>query len=103
MSLESYGIIAFAMFFVGLSVGAEADLVSFLIARYFKLRIYNTTLGLLMTASFLSSATGAFGVSATLSLYDTFSPFLFVIAGAIVIGSSLFLLMPKSRDAPKIG
>lgn len=102
-SLDGYGVIAFAMFFVGLSVGAEADLVSFLIARYFKLRIYNTTLGLLMTASFLSSATGAFGVSATLKLYDSFSPFLFVIAGAIVIGSSLFLFMPRSRDFPKIG
>lgn len=102
-SLDGYAVIAGAMFLVGLSVGAENDIVAYLIARYFKLRIYNTTLGLLMTCSFLSSASGALGVSWTLSRYDSFEPFLFVIAGAIVIGSLLFLLMPKSRDFPKIG
>ena len=34
---------------------------------------------------------------------DSFEPFLFVIAGSIVVGSTLFLLMPKARDYPKIG
>ena len=101
--LDGYAVVAAAMFLVGLSVGAESDLISFLIARYFKLRIYNSTLGLLMSASFLSSAAGALGVSYTLQRYDSFEPFLFVIAGAITVGSFLFLLMPKSRDAEKVG
>ena len=100
---DSYMIIAIAMFLVGLSVGAESDIIPFLVARYFMVRIYNTTLGLVMTCSFLASATGALGVSYTLSRYDSFEPFLWVIAGAIVIGSLLFLLMPKSRDLAKIG
>jgi MFS family permease len=102
-SLDAYAVVAIAMFLVGLSVGAEMDILSFLVARYFKLRIYNTTLSLLFCASFLSSATGALGVSYTLSVYDSFEPFLFVIAGSIVVGSFLFLLMPSSRDAEKIG
>jgi MFS family permease len=102
-SLDSYTVIAASMFLVGLSVGAESDIIPFLVARYFKVRIYNTTLGLLMTCAFLSSAAGALAVSYTLSVYDSFEPFLFVIAGSIVIGSSLFLLMPKSRDFEKIG
>ena len=101
--LDSYTVIAVAMFLIGLSVGAESDIIPFLVARYFKVRIFNTTLGLVMTASFLASATGAFGVSYTLSRYDSFEPFLFVIAGSIVIGSLLFLLLPRSRDAVKIG
>ena len=50
-----------------------------------------------------SDAAGAIGVSYTLSHYDSFEPFLYVIAGSILIGSLLFLLMPKSREFPKIG
>lgn len=102
-SLDAYTVIAIAMFLVGLSVGAEMDILAFLVARYFKLRIYNTTLSLLFCASFLASATGALGVSYTLRVYDSFEPFLFVIAGSITIGSFLFLLMPKSKDIEKIG
>jgi MFS family permease len=101
--LDSYAVIAASMFLVGLSVGAESDIIPFLVARYFQVRIYNTTLGLLMTCAFLSSAAGALAVSYTLSVYDSFEPFLFVIAGSIVLGSGLFLLMPSSRDFEKIG
>ncbi|MFA7601480.1 MAG: MFS transporter [Novosphingobium sp.] len=100
---DGEGVIAIAMFLVGLSVGAESDIIPFLVARYFKVRIYNTTLGLLTTCAFLASATGALGVSYTLSRFDSFEPFLWVIAGSIMVGSFLFLLMPKSRDVPKIG
>jgi len=84
-------------------VGAEADIIPFLVARYFQVRIYNTTLGLLMTCSFLASATGAIGVSISLDLYDSFEPLLYAIAGSIVLGSVLFLLMPKSQNFEKIG
>jgi MFS family permease len=101
--MDAYAIIAGSMFLVGLSVGAESDIISFLVARYFKLRIYNTTLSLLFCTSFLSSAAGALGVSYTLSVYDSFEPFLYVIAGSIVVGSILFLLMPWSHKAEKIG
>ncbi|MCW1430162.1 MFS transporter [Novosphingobium sp. JCM 18896] len=102
-SFDAFTVIAVAMFLVGLSVGAETDIMPFIVARYFKMRIYNTTLGLHMIAAFLASAAGALGVSYTLARYDSFEPFLFVIAGSIVVGSTLFLLMPKARDYPKIG
>jgi hypothetical protein len=42
-------------------------------------------------------------VSYTLRRFDSFEPFLFVIAGAITLGAFLFLALPKSRDAEKIG
>ena len=102
-SLDSMLVIGISMFIVGLSVGAEADIIPFLVARYFQVRIYNTTLGLLMTCSFLASATGAIGVSISLRLYDSFEPLLYAIAGSIVLGSVLFLLMPKSHAIAKIG
>jgi MFS family permease len=101
--LNGVAVIAAAMFLVGLSVGAESDLISYLVARYFKLRIYNTTLSLLFCASFLASAVGAGLISLTLKLADSFSPFLFLVSGSVAFGGLLFFFLPRSRAAPKIG
>lgn len=96
-------VIAGAMFLVGLAVGAESDLISFLVARYFSLRIYNTTLGLVYCVSFLASALGALAISRTLALYDSFSPYLYAVSGAIAVGALLFLALPWSRERPRVG
>src|SRR5438094_1720027 len=71
-SWDAVSIITFSMFLVGLSVGAESDLVGYLVARYFKMRIFNTVSGLLFTTSFFVSATGALLISLTLRLTDSF-------------------------------
>jgi sugar phosphate permease len=102
-SLDTVTIISASMFLVGLSVGAESDLICYLVARYFKLRIYSTTLGLVHTCTFLSSAVGGLALSLTLKLTDSFSIFLYIAAGSILIGSVLFLLLPKSAAFEKIG
>jgi len=101
--LNTLAVISFAMFLVGLSVGAESDLISYLVARYFKLRIYATTLGLVYCVSFLASALGAIGVSRTLAVSGSFSPYLYFVSGAVVIGSLLFLLLPWRADVEKVG
>ncbi len=102
-SLDAVALITFSMFLVGLSVGAESDLISYLVARYFKIRIFNTTLGLVHVTTFLASATGALSISLTLKLTDSFAPFLFIVAGTISAGSLLFFFLPKSRRLAKIG
>lgn len=102
-SLDTVAVVTGAMFLVGLSVGAESDLICYLVARYFKLRIYASTLGLVHCMSFLTSATGAAAISLTLKLTDSFAPFLFLVSGTITVGALLFLLLPKSRDFEKIG
>lgn len=102
-NLDTVPVIGGAMFLVGLAVGAESDLVSYLVARYFSLRIYNTTLGLVYTVSFLASALGALAISRTLALYDSFAPYLYAVSGAIALGAVLFLLLPWSRDRAKVG
>ena len=101
--LDGVTIITFSMFLVGLAVGAESDLIPYLVARYFKTRIFNTTLGLVMSCSFLSSAAGALMISLTLKLTDSFAPFLFLVTGTVTFGTLLFLLLPKSSAAEKIG
>jgi MFS family permease len=101
--LDTVEVVTAAMFLVGLSVGAESDLVCYLVARYFKLRIYASTLGLVHCVSFLTSATGAAAISLTLKLTDSFAPFLYLVSATILAGSLLFLLLPRSRSFAKIG
>jgi hypothetical protein len=74
-----------------------------LVSRYFKLRIYGTTLGLVHTTTFLSSAVGGLAIGLTLMVSDSYTPFLYIAAGSILVGSLLFLLLPKGREAVKIG
>lgn len=95
--LDTYPVIVLAMCLAGLSMGAESDLLGFLVARYFSMRIYATTLSLLFSAAFLSSAFGSLLISASLQRYGTFGPFLYGIAGSIFVGSLLFLFLPRGR------
>jgi MFS family permease len=101
--MNSLPMVSFAMFLVGLSVGAESDLICYLVSRYFKLRIYGTTLGLVQTTAFLSSAVGGLAISLTLAMSDSYVPFLYLVAGGIALGSLLFLMLPKEPDFEKIG
>jgi MFS family permease len=96
-------VIGFSMFLIGLSVGAEVDVMAFLVSRYFNIRIYNSTLGLVHCVTFLTGAVGAGAISLTLRLSDSFSPFLFIASGTITLGALLFLLMPAGRTSEKIG
>lgn len=101
-SLDAVPAIAFAMLLVGLAVGAEGDLQSFLVARHFDLRIFSTTLSLVYCGVFAASASGAALVSLTLKLTNSFVPFLIAMAGAVTIGSLLFVLLPRKAGL-KIG
>ena len=101
--LDTAWAIGIAMFLVGLAVGAEGDLQSFLVARHFDLRIFSTTLSLVYCAVYAAAASGAGLVSLTLKQTGSFSPFLWGIAIAIVIGSGLFGLLPKNPPEKKIG
>lgn len=92
-----------SMFLVGLSVGAESDLISFLIAKYFKIEIFSSTLSLLFCCSYLASASGSLLLSRSLRASDSFEPFLYFVAAATVVGGAIFLLLPRSGDVAKIG
>lgn len=96
-------ILTFSMFLVGLSYGAENDLNPFLVARYFKLPVYNTTLGLVSLATYFSPALGALGISLTLKVFGTYSPSLYIAAAAALVGGLMFAWMPWRQDAEKVG
>lgn len=100
---DAVTVVAFAMILVGFTVGAEHDLLSYLVARYFKLRIFSSTLSLVTGCGFLATATGSILVSTTLKLTDSFSAFLYLVSGTVLLGSLLFLLLPKSTHGEKVG
>jgi MFS family permease len=95
--------IGFSMVLVGITVGAEGDLMSFLVARHFNLNIFSTTLSLVYFSVYLAGASGSLGISLTLRLADTFAPYLALMAVTVVLGSCLFLLLPKDGRFEKIG
>jgi MFS family permease len=78
-----------AVILIGLSLGAEIDILAFLASRYFGLRAYGTVYGLLFAAVLLGTATGPyiFGLGFDLSgSYDT------VLVGCVVANILAVLL-----------
>jgi MFS family permease len=100
---DAVTLVAFAMILVGFTVGAEHDLLSYLVARYFKLRIFSSTLAVLTCFAFLATATGSIAISVTLDKADTFAPYLYVVSGTVLLGCLLFLFLPRSSSFPKVG
>lgn len=101
--LDTTLLIGFSMLLVGISVGAEGDLMSYLVARHFKLNIFSTTLSLVYFSVYLAGASGSLGISLTLNLADSFAPYLAFVAVSIFVGSLLFLLLPRDGQFEKIG
>jgi predicted MFS family arabinose efflux permease len=95
--------VGFAMLLVGLSVGAEADLVSFLIARHFNLNIFSSALSLVYLGFYLAGILGSVGLSVTLQATNSFALYLALMAAAVAAGSLLFLMLPRDGRFEKIG
>ena len=79
--------------------GADADLPSFLVARYFRLEIFSSALSLTFCATLFGSASGALLLSGALSRYKSFAPFLYGMSGVVLAGSLLFFCLPRKSVA----
>lgn len=102
-SLDTPLAVGFAMLLVGIMVGAEGDLLSFLVARHYNLNIFSTTLSLVYFSVFLAGALGSLGISLTLRVWDSFAPYLALMVVTSIVGSLLFLLLPKEQRFTTIG
>jgi MFS family permease len=93
-------ILTLAVFLIGLSYGAESDLLGYLVVRLFGVRIYSTVLGLVTASISLSIAGGAILISLSLAYFDSYTPFLIGSAIAVFFGAFLLLwLRPPPADA----
>jgi MFS family permease len=80
----------------GLSVGAEGDVIAYLVVRNFGVRLYSTVHSITGSASSIASVTGALFLSYTLKLYGHYAPFFAVCGVLAILASVLFLLLPRN-------
>jgi MFS family permease len=90
----SVGTLTIAMAMVGLAYGAENDLPSFLVARYFPVERFSSAMSLVFCGMLFASASGAVILAAILRQTGSFAPFLWLVSGTVAVGSLLFLLLP---------
>ncbi|MCG8313689.1 MAG: MFS transporter [Pseudomonadales bacterium] len=91
-------ILGFAIMLIGLSFGAEADVLAYVTAEYFPMQIYSSVMGLLTTSIGLAIGLGSGLLSLMLSIYDSFTGFL-LLAGTLVLLGGLNLLRLGSFKA----
>ena len=87
-----------SIFLIGLSFGAEGDIIGYMVARTFGVRIYGSVFGLLMFAISSSASLGAVFVSWSLDATGNYNAFLIYAGAAVILGSLLFLPLTKKKD-----
>ncbi|RYE51344.1 MAG: MFS transporter [Hyphomicrobiales bacterium] len=92
----TFTVIAFAMMLVGLSQGAESDIGAILTIKYFDLNIYGTVFSLILSNAVLTGVLGTMILSYTLHMTDSFTMFLILSTGCVVVGSLLFALLGRT-------
>jgi len=88
-------VIALAVMLMGLALGAEGDVLAYVVRRYFKLEIFSTVLGLVLSGLALGIASGTLLLSLMLKLTNTYTLFMIVSSIAVFIGSATFLMLRR--------
>ncbi len=98
-SLNTTPVVMASILLVGLSFGAEGDLVSFLVVRAFGVRVYSTVMGMMTGIISIAASLGAITLSIILKGGGGFTPFLTLCGATVLLGSLLLLLMPGGAAA----
>lgn len=102
---DALWVITFSIFCLGFAVGAEGDIVAFLVGRHFRVAIYSSVMGLMTAAIAFSASSGAGYLSWTLARTGNFDMFLITAGIGVLLGAALLLLLgghdpKKATPAP---
>jgi predicted MFS family arabinose efflux permease len=98
-SLDAAAALSIAVFLIGFGFGAEGDILAFLVARHFGVRIYGSVMGLLTFATSFSTASGATLLGVTMGMTGGFDLYLIISGVAVLIGATLLLLLGPGKPA----
>lgn len=101
-NLDAPVVLTISVLLLGLSHGAEGDMVGYLVARTFGVGIYSSVLGLMTAAISTASAVGALLLSLTLKLTGGYGPFLIGSGIAVLLGALMFLLLKTRGGAEHV-
>jgi predicted MFS family arabinose efflux permease len=96
-SFDTAPVITAAVFFLGFAFGAEGDIVAFLVARHFGVKIYGSVMGLLTFTMSFSTASGAMLLGLTMSWTGGYNLYLVICGVAVLTGASLLLLLGRGN------
>jgi MFS family permease len=93
---DSRLVVFLSVLLFGLSLGAESDVIAYLVVRNFGVRVYSSVFGMLAATMASTTVIGSILLSVLLKIYSVFAPFLFVTGTMAMIASGLFLLLPRN-------
>jgi predicted MFS family arabinose efflux permease len=84
---------------IGFSMGGEADVIPFLVARYFGLRSFSVLYALTWTFYAIAGAIGPVLMGKAFDASGSYATLLLWIAGSIVVVAPLMLVLPRYESA----
>ncbi|TCM16576.1 MFS transporter [Novosphingobium sp. PhB165] len=95
-SFDAPAVLTTAVFFLGFAFGAEGDIIAFLVALCFPMRIYGSVMGLMTAVMSASAALGAALLSLTLARTGGFNMFLVISGTAVLAGATLLMTLSRA-------
>jgi len=80
---------------IGLTLGAEVDVIVYLTTKHFGLKNFGALYGGLLAALSVGAATGPLGASVIFDAYGEYSPFLWIVVGFMVASSLALASLPR--------
>jgi MFS family permease len=97
-NMDGYWLLWAAVYFLGFTYGAEGDVIAYLVARRFGVRIYSSVMGLMTACMSASTALGASLLSVTLAATGNFNLYLLIAGTAVVVGAAMLLLLGRGEQ-----
>ncbi|MES2157186.1 MAG: MFS transporter [Pseudomonadota bacterium] len=97
---DNWGTQAAAAAMVGLTLGAEVDVIVYLTTQHFGLRTFGGLYGGLLMALSVGTATGPLGASALFDASGSYAPFLWLTIALMAASSVTLASLPRPAFAP---
>jgi MFS family permease len=100
MGAQHFWVACLAAIAIGAGLGAEADVVPYLLSRYFGLRTFSELYGYTWSAYAVAGAMGPLVMGRVFDQFHSYRTVLLVFAGLMALAALLFCFMPRYARVP---